>query len=177
MPNYVKNVLKIKTHKIDDLMNKITSPNKTVEHPLFPIDYVIDFDKIIPQPRKIEDCSPLYIIPETKREKPGIEITDDRSWFNWYNWNIDNWGTKWNAYDNYTIIKKSYVIFVFSTAWSTPDEIYRKLAEMGYVMDIKYADEDLGGNNYGKLYYDGTEWSHEKPKYGRKWARDLWAKY
>lgn len=178
MPNHVKNVLKIKTHDVEDLMNRITSPNDAMKDPWFPIDYIIDFDKIIPEPRKPEDCSPDCIIPEAKRKRPGIEITDDRDWFDWYRWRLENWGTKWGAYDCYCIIKKSYVAFVFSTAWNIPDKIYKKLADMGYEMEIRYADEDLG-SNCGMLYYNNEtkEWTQEDPVDTRRWARRLWAKY
>lgn len=174
MPNHVRNVLKIKTQNIDELMNRITSPGSDTA--IFPLDYIIDFDKIIPEPRKLEDCSPRYIIPEEKRDKSGLEITDERDWFNWYNWRLDNWGTKWGAYDCYCIIKRSYVLFVFSTAWCIPQPIYQKLGEMGYEMEIRYADEDLG-SNCGKLYYDGEDWYQQELKNPRRWARELWSQY
>lgn len=175
MPNHVRNVLKIKTQDIDELMNRITSPRSDTA--IFPLDYIIDFDKIIPEPRKLEDCSPKYIIPEEKRGHSGLEITDDRDWFNWLDWRVDNWGTKWGAYDCYCIIKRSYVLFIFSTAWSIPQPIYQKLGKMGYEMEIRYADEDLG-SNCGKLFHtkDGGWW-REEPKNPRRYASELWSQY
>ena len=38
--------------------------------------------------------------------------------FNWYDWNRNNWGTKWNAYD--TEVKEELRIIRFDTAWSPP---------------------------------------------------------
>lgn len=47
---------------------------------------------------------------------------------------------------------------------------------MGYEMEIRYADEDLG-SNCGKLYYDGEDWYQQELKNPRRWARELWSQY
>jgi hypothetical protein len=65
---------------------------------------------------------------------------------NWYDWNCNNWGTKWDCSDShYTEEDK---ILQFQTAWACPDKI---IAEMKLMFpDLKfngnYADEDLGSN-------------------------------
>ena len=65
---------------------------------------------------------------------------------NWYEWNCDNWGTKWDCSDShYTEEDK---ILQFQTAWACPDKI---IAEMKLMFpDLKfngnYADEDFGSN-------------------------------
>lgn len=65
---------------------------------------------------------------------------------NWYDWNLDNWGTKWDCSDShYTEEDK---ILQFQTAWACPDKI---IAEMKLMFpDLKfngnYADEDFGSN-------------------------------
>jgi hypothetical protein len=50
---------------------------------------------------------------------------------NWYVWAIRNWGTKWNASDFKVITEEPgrYVCW-FETAWSPPEPVYVKLAEM-----------------------------------------------
>lgn len=181
MPNHVKNVLKFKNLKPDDIafiVNTIASPITRPED--YPPSYAIDFDKIIPEPRTIEDCSPEFIIPEDKRAKSGLEITDDRDWFDWYDWHVTNWGTKWNAYECYTKQGKSYIQFIFLTAWSMPYEILLRLALLGYDMDIRYADEDLG-SNCGKSTYTSeqgwTHWDESELKNPYKFASNLWNKY
>lgn len=77
--------------------------------------------------------------------------------FDWYNWSINNWGTKWNAtkVDEYT----------FDTAWATPKPWLEKLAQhIDFV--LWFADEDLGSNlgyitarsgNVEICYLDETE--------------------
>jgi hypothetical protein len=51
---------------------------------------------------------------------------------NWYEWSIDNWGTKWGAYDYAEVAAQvdGRFVFRFQTAWSFPEPIFRKLAEI-----------------------------------------------
>jgi len=63
----------------------------------------ISFDRLIPMP------------PESKED--------------WYAWNISNWGTKWDASDGECRIEEGKLVLTFSTAWSPPEPIYRKLCE------------------------------------------------
>lgn len=79
----------------------------------------------------------------------------------WYSWNSEHWGTKWNAYQiespaPLTQIPNGFVIWdwlktvKFETAWSHPFALMVKLSEKfpeEYVR-VLYADEDTGFN-YG----------------------------
>ena len=64
----------------------------------------------------------------------------------WYNWRINNWGTKWTAD---SVFVEDNVI-EFQTAWSCPNGILRKFAEICAECDVTfegwYADEDRGYN-------------------------------
>ena len=107
----------------------------------------------------------------------------EKPWFDWYAWHIKYWGTKWNAYDGYTVIKKSSVQFVFSTAWSVPEPIYSKLTEMfkDYNMETKWADESLGSNCGEAVHCAGEEgwdihWKDKDPN-ACQWAKRLWDTY
>jgi len=63
----------------------------------------------------------------------------------WYDWNIKNWGTKWNSY---ACEKESDSIFTFETAWGgVPDLIELISKEFPAVKIIyEYSDEDTGSN-------------------------------
>ena len=143
MPNHVRNVVKISKIKpeeiemILDMTATLLHDSKTSEE-----QYMIDFDKIIPEPRFESDCPDEYKV----NKESHIERLLDRPWFDWYKWHIDHWGTKWDAYDCYTKIGKSYIQFVFSTAWTVPIPIIQRLGILGYPIDVKYADEDYGVN-------------------------------
>jgi len=62
----------------------------------------------------------------------------------WYDWSIENWGTKWNSYD-YNVVsdEPGRLEFTFDTAWSTPDPIWTKLAAdfPGLLFEIHAFDE------------------------------------
>ena len=65
-------------------------------------------------------------------------------YFDWYNWSVDNWGTKWNAYE--TIIGDD--VIGFDTAWSHPEPIIAAISKQlpTVEMFVYFADEDLGSN-------------------------------
>ena len=80
---------------------------------------------------------------------------------NWYDWNRANWGTKWDAYEPYVNAMTDEIFLSFMTAWSTPEPIFRKLAEQypDLLIEIEYADEDLGYNCGSYSYVDG-KWDY-----------------
>ena len=81
----------------------------------------------------------------------------------WYNWSIDNWGTKWNVEDEVTVIEiddNKYKI-IFYTAWSCPTGILNEFSKMcdDGELDWLYYDEDYDGHFFvtkenGKLKYE-----------------------
>lgn len=71
----------------------------------------------------------------------------------WYDWCVANWGTKWNAYG--CVVEEDQV--TFQTAWSNPEPVITKLAEMYPEAHIEHtwADEDMGSNTGYREYIDG----------------------
>jgi len=65
---------------------------------------------------------------------------------NWYDWNLHNWGTKWDCSDS--TYNEEDKILQFQTAWSCPEKIIAemKLAFPDLRFDGSYADEDFGSN-------------------------------
>ena len=79
----------------------------------------ISFEKILPRPKDIGD--------------------------DWYDWSIDNWGTKWDVSETY---EDDEGFICFDTAWSTPIELINFLSEQytELIFEVHYADEVLGTN-------------------------------
>lgn len=177
MPNHVRNVIKIskiKPEEIDMVLDMIAT---TLDDPEFPDkQYMIDFDKIIPEPRDESECPNEYKVNKESR----IELLKDKPWFDWYKWHIDHWGTKWGAYDCYTKVGKTTITFVFSTAWSFAYPVIKKLEVLGYDILVRYADEDYG-SNCGRLTYTReqgwTHWDESDLKDPVGFARNLWHTY
>lgn len=77
----------------------------------------------------------------------------------WYDWCIQNWGTKWNSYGyednlNYNAHPDSVR---FETAWSAPHPVLEQLAGMHPDIEFehKWADEDIGQNCGSRTYKNG----------------------
>lgn len=176
MPNHVRNILKFKNLKPDDVTLLLASITEPIVHEdkFKPIErFAITFDKIIPEPQREEDCPKEFRIKSKK--DAGISIDEDRPWFNWYEWHIKNWDTKWDAYDCTTTIGKTYVTFVFSTAWTAPMKIIEKLRLFGYDFDYKFADEDYGNNcGFGSFTCEqGLDMNYDPPN-PTTFARRVW---
>lgn len=183
VPNHVRTVIRFKNLKEKDdfecLTRMLARPLEEKDDMFTPDheDWIIDFNKIIPEPQTIEECPKYAIIGERSR----VEVDDDRHWFDWYNWRIKNWGTKWGAYDGYCIQDTTTFTFVFSTAWSVATPIIDKLPLLGFDFEVLYANEDLGAN-CGKLWYNAKtkEWiriDEETMGNARDFARRVWDKY
>ena len=75
----------------------------------------------------------------------------------WYDWRLDNWGTKWDIYETHcTRIDANTLDLNFYTAWSPPIPIFDKLVDMGFEVNARYLDE---GWMYIGEYTDGDDWS------------------
>lgn len=72
----------------------------------------------------------------------------------WYDWSIENWGTKWNASDCESENKS----FEFTTAWSgVPDLIEKMHLEFPTVKILyEFSDEDTGCNCGIGIFENGT---------------------
>jgi hypothetical protein len=73
-------------------------------------------------------------------------ISEDK---NWYNWNIENWGTKWDACSmqepTFTELPNgtARLELIFDTAWSPAMQIFEHLRGLGLSVTAEYEDEGL----------------------------------
>lgn len=66
----------------------------------------------------------------------------------WYDWNITNWGTKWDACSSYISKTDDLTASIsFETAWSPPEPIFRAIVEQfpNLSFDIYYEEEQGWG--------------------------------
>lgn len=89
----------------------------------------------------------------------------------WYDWCVENWGTKWEVSESY---EDDCGFICFDTAWSTPATAILSLSEQyaDLSFEVEYADEDLGNNCGRYIFKSGEEFEYEQ--YGIKEACDLW---
>lgn len=114
----------------------------------------VDFNKIIPMPDNIFK---------------GLLGTEEKKIYgknNWYDWSIENWGTKWNAYS----FSRDGNTIGFQTAWSAPHPILAELirdlySRKGIIIEgttrlSNIAQRYEAGKQYAELLisnYDTTE--------------------
>jgi len=114
MPNWCNNSLTISHKDADTLDNLMAQVRADGDERLF--------QHIKPMPEELRDTT-------SPSDSP-----------NWYDWSVDNWGTKWDAcsmdYEEYDGI----VTFSFDTAWSPPLPVYEALADMGFEVQAYYVE-------------------------------------
>ncbi len=92
----------------------------------------------------------------------------------WYEWRVQNWGTKWNAGKVETANNR----LSFQTAWNAPKPVMEKLSEMFPTVSIHHAwaDEDIGFNCGECTYQNGAVTQEYLPagQEAVELACDLW---
>jgi len=137
----------------------------------------VDFNKILPMPEHIFTGD------------LGTEERKKYSENNWYDWSVENWGTKWNAYGFLGMTSEEKLpyasaeehqkahgnILEFQTAWSGVSELMRKLSEIFPNVEIRYgwADEDIGSNVGMETYKNGEIIESDIPECQSKEAYEL----
>ena len=97
---------------------------------------------------------------------------------NWYDWRVNNWGTKWEVCEFYGVDKQpdaligdSTITFAFSSAWSPPIGAYEKFLENNPDCFIRaYYYE--GGCDFMGLWEDGVDDCYAPSDY--KSTDDFW---
>ena len=74
----------------------------------------------------------------------------------WYSWNIENWGTKWEPsfWEEAVINDPNEVVLGFDTAWAPPIKFYEALVEQGFFVDAFYYEP---GMNFCGRFADGCD--------------------
>ena len=162
MPNYCSNVVEIQgpQHILKTL----------VEHRL-------DFMKIHPYPKELDitagregaDDSPeqirLVAAEEANLKKHGYK--------NWYDWCVNNWGTKWNAGGDNDAMQVDYdedvnnqgiALFQFDTAWAPPLGVLDKLSATHPELSIECRYSEPGVGFFG-VWTDGHDRCYETEQF------------
>jgi hypothetical protein len=73
---------------------------------------------------------------------------------NWYEWNVSNWGTKWDVDVYVTEDTDASVTITFDSAWAPPVRFYDYLTEQGYNIKAYYYESGMG---FAGIYEDGHD--------------------
>ncbi len=155
MPNHVKNVFQFSGSK--EVLDELAALLKGGEGDTF---RELDFDKVIP--------SPVNMFRDNLGEEDRIRCKEQGIPI-WYDWQIENWGTKWNSYSTRTLRKDESYVIAFSTAWDSPapivDKVFQLAEAMKFSVKYYYADEGgffAGGRSYCADYPEDSDATFEK---------------
>jgi len=63
--------------------------------------------------------------------RKSIQAYEQTGSYDWYDWRVENWGTKWSSYSfEFEYQAPGELRFRFDTAWDFPRPIFEQLAEM-----------------------------------------------
>ena len=182
MPNHITNFVKAPVHILLALLNNNGTPdfNQVIPCTLPYPDCVSGSNSLIMR-KEFENLKHLTkdqrlekFKEMTEGQKPFfntvngvtklLELTDlyEQSFQNmlvtgfpdWYDWNIEHWGSKWGPYSTMVNLDESDPFIVFQTAWTSPHNVFLELSKKfpGEMISVAYADEDIG-NNFAILGY------------------------
>jgi hypothetical protein len=123
-------------------------------------EWFLDFNTIIPEPKTPSECNAKYVMQNG--ETRSLQLCEGREWFDWYSWRVDNWNTKWGAYDCCITENYDCLAIDYFTAWTPSKPIINKLIEMytNLVFDYSYYECGcmLGGTITG---YKGSATAYD----------------
>jgi len=126
------------------------------------------FQRLLPMPEELEGISQYtengkecYRRKETLLDESEVALLRDKyGAVYWYDWNIQNWGTKWDigsndanwdcdsdyfssSHSNISDDEYADIAVHFDTAWGPPEELYRYLISK-YALDFDWFYKEPG---------------------------------
>ena len=119
------------------------------------------FGQIIQEPdwkRLPNEKGEFPVLEQHKNPKTGeimwetYNFPDGKNDDRWYHWNIQNWGTKWDACNvSIEYHDESQIEIEFDTAWSPPEPICERLREMFEDIHVSWFYDEPGMEFAGYL--------------------------
>jgi hypothetical protein len=137
MPNHVSNIVEITGEKAKEVIDILFNENDECT-----------FDNFFPMPKELANTT-------SPNKESNQDLIDKFGADNWYDWKINNYGTKWGIYEGNRIDDTNMFC---QSAWGTPYKAFLKLSEVypDVEISVQYADEDFG-HNTGKYTCKGGD--------------------
>ena len=118
------------------------------------------FSFIKPIPTELDDPRTSSYGGDDAEEKDELrhKLVEKYGYSGWYDWCVDNWGTKWDARIDDSFLEDDVLTIYFDTAWSPPAPIYQELYEK-FSMVVTASFVEIGANYIG--YYRSGEYHDE----------------
>lgn len=132
MPNWVRNEMYVSSTDQSTLDRFVTVAGKPYETHFARSEFVDGEFREVPDTQQIESALSFwnFVKPTHMDEywKPA-SFAETNNNQNWYNWNISNWGCKWDACEVEMERIPGTVVYKFDTPWSPPEKVYRAMTE------------------------------------------------
>ena len=153
MPNWCDNRVTISSNTEDDSQFKELVAKFQVERP---------FNEIFPQPdwKTIPNKDGELPVAEEIKNPNGEVITithnfpDGKNDDRWYDWNVHNWGTKWDIGKDaveWGDDEEDYFQIHFDTAWAPPEDVASELKRKYKKVSIQWFYDEPGCESAGYL--------------------------
>jgi hypothetical protein len=162
MPNYCNNVVEIQgpQHILKTL-----------------VDHKLDFMKIHPYPKELDITAGREGADDSPEQKALVAAEKSNlkryGYKNWYDWCVNNWGTKWNAGGDNDAMQVDYdedvndqgtALFQFDTAWAPPLGVLEKLMDTHPELSIECRYSEPGVGFFG-VWTDGSDRCYETEQF------------
>ena len=109
------------------------------------------FDILLPCPKELLD---LRFPDETQKAEMFAKYGDS----SWFDWRVNNWGTKWDASDVYTENStETELVYSFSTAWDAPTVWLGKICEQFPLLRFHLSFSEIGNQFQGEMICEKGE--------------------
>lgn len=149
MPNWTNNTLKIIGE--EKTLKKFIKKAPKVEGKEGTESYLktdLSLDNFYSLPKRLKNTiSPMPLDTEIAK-KTSKELIEKFGADNWYNWQVKNWGTKWDIEAELVSgePENNELVYVFNSAWSPPIEWLKKVSkdypDLKFLLD--YEEEGMG---------------------------------
>lgn len=133
MPNWCNNNVDITatTPEQMEILNRIATreKNQGVFEMVLPLPEILR-DTTSPTPADLDSVQRNVMIAQT-----GYD--------NWYDWQVSNWGTKWDVDPIDEQFDGETLSLCFDSAWAPPITFYERLVEMGFEVSANYYEPGM----------------------------------
>lgn len=116
-------------------------------------------DALLPMPEELKDTT-VGSHPDPDDVRAALRAKYGAA--DWYEWAMNNWGTKWGDYDTDLLGRQDgLVMYTYTTAWIPMVEAVRRLSEMFPTLDFTCVYEEGGDCLLGAFRcVEGDEIAH-----------------
>jgi len=165
MPNWTYNTLSVSGSKeiLADFVSKTIIASREED---YDDRGRFTFNILHPIPEALQgDFSPLPRLENETDEEFQARMKSNLLLYgatDWYDWNVANWGTKWNAcHSQIEEVEDEYLNVRFDTAWSPPLDWFYKIIPMYPELEFDLIFDLEGDDHCGHLIGRNGEWELE----------------